>query len=95
MQGRAHVLVDMRIVDEAGGELPWDGKAFGELQVRGAAVVHRYFRVRAARSGSRGNPTSLQNQGFAWILLLPSLHVFNSLAAKRYQSGCNLLCLAV
>ena len=35
LQGRAHVLIDMRIVDDEGKELPWDGKAFGNLQVSG------------------------------------------------------------
>jgi 3-(methylthio)propionyl---CoA ligase len=34
-QGRAIFGVDLRIVDENGRELPWDGKAFGDLQVRG------------------------------------------------------------
>ena len=36
-QGRPHLLLDMRSVDEAGRELPWDGQAFGNLQVRGWA----------------------------------------------------------
>jgi fatty-acyl-CoA synthase len=38
-QGRAIFGVDMRIVDESGAELPWDGKAFGDLQVRGPCVI--------------------------------------------------------
>lgn len=33
-QGRPHLLLDMRITDDAGRELPWDGRAFGNLQVR-------------------------------------------------------------
>jgi fatty-acyl-CoA synthase len=43
-QGRPHVLLDMRIVGEQGQELPWDGKSFGDLQVRqgGAVVVAIY-----------------------------------------------------
>ena len=45
MQGRPAPFVDMRIVDERGAELPRDGKAFGDLQVRGPHVVSRYFRV--------------------------------------------------
>src|SRR5439155_27308330 len=32
-QGRAPFGVDMKIVDQDGGELPWDGKAFGDLYV--------------------------------------------------------------
>ena len=44
-QGRAHLFMDMRIVNDAGAELPWDGKAAGELQVRGPHVLKAYFRV--------------------------------------------------
>ena len=41
-QGRRMYTVDMRIVDEAGELLPHDGKAFGELQIRGHAVINGY-----------------------------------------------------
>ena len=37
--------MDMRIVNDEGNELPWDGKAAGELQVRGPHVLKSYFRV--------------------------------------------------
>ena len=36
--------VEMRIVDEEGNELPWDGKQMGELQVRGPWVIRQYFK---------------------------------------------------
>jgi len=49
-QGRAIFGVDMRIVDENGRELPWDGKAFGDLQVRGPWVIKSYFK------GEGGDP---------------------------------------
>jgi 3-(methylthio)propionyl---CoA ligase len=42
-QGHAIFGVDMRIVDAAGVELPWDGEAFGDLQVRGPWVINRYY----------------------------------------------------
>ncbi|AOK29499.1 MULTISPECIES: 3-(methylthio)propionyl-CoA ligase [Burkholderia] len=42
-QGRAIFGVDMRIVGDDGRELPWDGVAFGDLQVRGPWVIDRYF----------------------------------------------------
>jgi len=35
--------VDMRIVDEEGRELPWDGSTMGELQVRGPWVAAGYY----------------------------------------------------
>src|SRR5712691_4265455 len=49
-QGRAIFGVDMRIVGEDGRELPNDGKAFGDLQVRGPWVIRSYFK------GEGGDP---------------------------------------
>ena len=49
-QGRAIFGVDMRIVGEDGSELPNDGKAFGDLQVRGPWVIQSYFK------GEGGDP---------------------------------------
>jgi 3-(methylthio)propionyl---CoA ligase len=44
-QGRAIFGVDMKIVDpETGKEQPWDGKAFGDLLVRGPWVIDSYFK---------------------------------------------------
>ena len=37
--------VEMRIVNEAGEELPWDGSTMGELQVRGPWVARDYFKL--------------------------------------------------
>ena len=42
-QGRRMYTVDMRIVGDSGELLPNDGEAFGELQVRGHAVMNGYF----------------------------------------------------
>ena len=42
-QGRGIFGVAMKIVDDAGQELPWDGVAFGNLLVRGHWVCERYF----------------------------------------------------
>jgi fatty-acyl-CoA synthase len=44
-QGRAIPGVDMKIVDGAGEERPWDGVAFGDLMVRGWWVASGYFRA--------------------------------------------------
>jgi fatty-acyl-CoA synthase len=35
--------IDVRIVDEVGKELPWDGSTMGELQVRGPWVTRGYY----------------------------------------------------
>ena len=43
-QGRAVPGMDMKIVDEHGAELAWDGKQSGELMVRGPWVVSRYLK---------------------------------------------------
>jgi fatty-acyl-CoA synthase len=43
-QGHAIFGVDMKIVDDGGRELPWDGRTFGHLLVRGPWIVARYFR---------------------------------------------------
>ena len=42
-QGRGIYGVEMKIVDDAGTSLPWDGVAFGNLMVRGHWVCSRYY----------------------------------------------------
>ena len=42
-QGYVAGGVDMRIVDDAGVEQPWDGKSVGEIQVRGPWVIRSYY----------------------------------------------------
>jgi fatty-acyl-CoA synthase len=49
-QGRAIFGVDMKIVDDEGQELPWDGQTFGNLLVRGPWVIQGYFK------GEGGDP---------------------------------------
>ena len=49
-QGRGIFGVDMKIVDPEGQELPWDGKAFGDLLVRGPWIISTYFK------GEGGSP---------------------------------------
>lgn len=43
--GRGIFGVEMRIVDDEGVEQPWDGVAFGALQVRGYWVCSDYFKL--------------------------------------------------
>jgi fatty-acyl-CoA synthase len=42
-QGTAVPGVEIRAIDESGKEIPWDGKAFGELEVRGPWVISSYY----------------------------------------------------
>ncbi|MEO1079798.1 MAG: 3-(methylthio)propionyl-CoA ligase [Pseudomonadota bacterium] len=43
--GRAIFGVEMKIVDDEGKELPWDGEAFGSLKVRGPWICSDYFKL--------------------------------------------------
>ncbi|RJG07934.1 fatty-acid--CoA ligase [Noviherbaspirillum cavernae] len=43
-QGHAIFGVDMKIVDDMGEELPWDGKTYGNLLVKGPWIVSGYFK---------------------------------------------------
>jgi fatty-acyl-CoA synthase len=43
-QGRLQFGIELKIVDEAGGDLPHDGKSPGALLVRGPWTIERYYR---------------------------------------------------
>lgn len=43
-QGRGVCGVELKIVDESGARLPWDGNAFGEVLVRGPWIASGYFK---------------------------------------------------
>lgn len=60
-QGRCIYGVDMKIVDEAGKALPWDGKAYGDLLVKGPWVVREYFK------GEGGDPLVKDEAGAGWF----------------------------
>ena len=55
-QGRATYMVEMKITDDEGNELPWNGKDFGHLLVRGPFIASKYIK------GEGGQ--ILDNQGF-------------------------------
>ncbi len=44
-QGFAFFGVEMKITDDSGKSLPWDGKTFGSLKVAGFAVTRGYYGV--------------------------------------------------
>ncbi len=60
-QGRPIFGVDMRIVDDQGKELPWDGQAFGDLLVRGPWIATQYFK------GEGGDPLREDDQNKRWF----------------------------
>ncbi len=43
-QGRPLPWVELRLVGDAGEEVPWDGSATGEIEVRGPWIASQYFR---------------------------------------------------
>ncbi|WP_277623948.1 3-(methylthio)propionyl-CoA ligase [Undibacterium sp. TS12] len=46
LEKQGHVLygVDMKIVDDAGKEIGWDGKTYGNLLVKGPWIIQSYFK---------------------------------------------------
>jgi len=60
-QGRAIFGIDMKIVDDAVNEQPHDGKAYGDLLVRGPWVVADYYK------GEGGNPLVKDANGQSWF----------------------------
>ena len=53
-QGRLQFGIDLKIVDDDGNDLPWDGEASGALLVRGPWTIQRYFRKDADATGADG-----------------------------------------
>lgn len=60
-QGRAIYGVDMKIVGGDGQELPWDGKAYGDLLVRGPWILREYFK------GEGGDPLRKDADSKGWF----------------------------
>jgi acyl-CoA synthetase (AMP-forming)/AMP-acid ligase II len=71
-QGRPPFGVEMKIVDDDGNELPWDGKSSGELLVRGPWIVSAYYKGAGGqilRDGwfPTGDVANLDESGFLQI----------------------------
>ncbi len=63
LEKQGHVIfgIDMKIVGDDGNSLPWDGKTFGNLLVRGPWVIKEYFR------GEGGDPLEYDPDGKGWF----------------------------
>jgi fatty-acyl-CoA synthase len=72
-QGRPPVCLDLKLVDEAGRELPRDGATFGHLKVQGPYVVREYFRSETGPAldaegwFDTGDVSTIDDQGFMRI----------------------------
>src|SRR5713226_9276715 len=71
-QGHAPFGVEMKISDDAGHEQPRDGKTFGRLKVRGAAVARAYYKEEGEildRDGffDTGDVSTIDRQGYMQI----------------------------
>ncbi|MBW3097082.1 long-chain-fatty-acid--CoA ligase [Pseudohoeflea coraliihabitans] len=47
-QGHAPYMVEIKITDDDNEEMPWDGKTFGRLKVRGPTIARAYYKERGA-----------------------------------------------
>ena len=85
-QGRPIYGVDMKIVDGEGKELPWDGKAFGDLLVRGPGSATAISRAKAA---IRCAATRTGATGFRRVTSRPSIRTAScrSPTARRMSSS--------
>jgi fatty-acyl-CoA synthase len=72
-QGRGVFGVELKIVDDDGNDLPWDGKTFGRLMVRGAFVAKGYFKGEGADAFDKdgwfdtGDVSTFDEYGFMQI----------------------------
>jgi len=53
-QGRAVPFVELRLVDDAGEEVAWDGRSTGEIEVRGPWIAGAYYREEVPEKFDRG-----------------------------------------
>ncbi len=73
-QGRALFGADVKVVDDAGRELPWDGVSAGALLIRGLWVIRNYFGPDAAAGAGpdgwfdTGDVATIDADGFVQIV---------------------------
>jgi len=72
-QGHSPVVVEMKITDDAGNALPWDGKTFGRLKVREPAVAKEYYKAEggdildAEGYFDTGDVSTIDRQGYMQV----------------------------
>lgn len=73
-QGTPVPLVEIRGIDEQGKEIPWDGKTFGELEVRGPWIVGSYYQDERSKDSfhdgwfKTGDVVTIDSDGFMNIV---------------------------
>lgn len=73
-QGIAVPGVDIRAVDEDGKEIPWDGKAIGELHVKGPWIISGYYNDERSTDSFQdgwfrtGDVVTIDSEGFVQIV---------------------------
>jgi fatty-acyl-CoA synthase len=72
--GRIAPLVEARLLDDAGGELPWDGMSVGEIELSGPWIASTYYGDDTASEGKfhgrwfrTGDIGSIDEHGFVRI----------------------------
>ena len=92
------MFVDFRVVDDAGKVLPHDGRAQGELQVRGLHVVREYFRVRRPSGMHQLSAITTAHAllvNFSLLCLLYSVHARDLVCANCFfRKSFPLRCLS-
>ena len=72
-QGHPPFTVELKVTDDDGVDLPWDGRTFGRLKARGAAVARSYYKDRGAECFDEegwfdtGDVAHVDNRGFMQI----------------------------